>query len=89
MKRVMNLIQFILCDETCWEIPESGKMRVPAIIYADLPLLRAMNEKSLSANYQCRLLTGYYRSSLCKAPHHKLYFVIIGSYLLILDKHNS
>ena len=68
----MNINQFILCDETSWEILESGKMRFPAIIYADLLLLRAMNEKSLSANYQCRLLTGYYRSSLCKAPHHKI-----------------
>ncbi|MGR9099822.1 MAG: RtcB family protein [Gammaproteobacteria bacterium] len=36
---------FIQRDETAWEIPARGAMRAPAVIYADLALLKAMDEK--------------------------------------------
>ena len=32
-------------DETTWEIPAKGNMRVPGIIYADRELVEAMDEK--------------------------------------------
>jgi tRNA-splicing ligase RtcB len=41
----MKLELFKQLDETSWEIPASGKMRVPAIIYADRALIEAMDEK--------------------------------------------
>lgn len=41
----MDLKQFIQREETCWEIPAKGAMRVPAIIYADASLLQAMDQK--------------------------------------------
>lgn len=41
----MNINLFTQRDETSWEIPAQGRMRVPAIIYADLSLIEAMDEK--------------------------------------------
>ena len=41
----MDTSQFIQIDETCWEIPPKGAMRVPAILYADLQLLQDMDQK--------------------------------------------
>lgn len=41
----MDIKQFIQRDETCWEIPAQGAMRVPAVIYADASLLQAMDQK--------------------------------------------
>lgn len=41
----MDRSQFIQRDETCWEIPARGAMRVPAIIYADAGLLHDMDQK--------------------------------------------
>ena len=37
--------RFTRLDETSWQIEPTGAMRVPAIIYADEPLLRAMDDK--------------------------------------------
>lgn len=41
----MKLDLFLPRDETAWEIPARGKMRVPAIIYADRSLIEAMDDK--------------------------------------------
>ena len=41
----MKLSLFTQRDETTWEIPATGKMRVPAIIYADQALIEAMDDK--------------------------------------------
>jgi tRNA-splicing ligase RtcB len=41
----MNINLFQQRDDTTWEIPAKGKMRVPAIIYADQALIEAMDEK--------------------------------------------
>ena len=41
----MNINLFTQRDETTWEIPASGRMRVPAIIYADRSLIEAMDDK--------------------------------------------
>lgn len=41
----MDTRQFIQRDETCWEIKATGRMRVPAVIYADAQLLEAMDRK--------------------------------------------
>jgi tRNA-splicing ligase RtcB len=41
----MKLELFRQLDDTSWEIPANGRMRVPAIIYADRALIEAMDEK--------------------------------------------
>jgi tRNA-splicing ligase RtcB len=41
----MDTSQLIQRDETCWEIPAKGAMRVPAVIYADASLIRDMDPK--------------------------------------------
>jgi tRNA-splicing ligase RtcB len=41
----MDIGQFKQIDATTWQIPAKGNMRVPAIIYADLPLMQAMDQK--------------------------------------------
>lgn len=41
----MDTSQLIQRNETCWEIPPKGEMRVPAIIYADESLIRDMDQK--------------------------------------------
>jgi len=41
----MDTGQLIQRDETCWEIPQKGAMRVPAVIYADFSLIRDMDQK--------------------------------------------
>jgi len=41
----MNINLFKQRDETTWEIPAKGRMRVPAIIYADRSLIEAMDDK--------------------------------------------
>ena len=37
-----RLIRRAECE---WELPQTGAMRVPGLIYADEPLIRAMDEK--------------------------------------------
>ena len=32
-------------SEYAWEIPKRGKMRVPAVLYADASLIQAMDDK--------------------------------------------
>ncbi|MGZ8226240.1 MAG: RtcB family protein [Methylococcaceae bacterium] len=41
----MERSQLVQRDETSWEIPATGAMRVPAIIYADAQLLLDMDQK--------------------------------------------
>ncbi len=41
----MDMSRLIQRDETCWEIPAKGPMRVPAVIYADARLLHDMDQK--------------------------------------------
>ncbi len=41
----MDTSQLIQRNETCWEIPAEGAMRVPAVIYADAALIRDMDQK--------------------------------------------
>ena len=41
----MKIDLFKQHDETTWEIQQRGKMRVPAIIYADRALIEAMDER--------------------------------------------
>lgn len=41
----MDTSQLIRRDETCWEIPAKGEMRVPAILFGDESLIRDMDQK--------------------------------------------
>ena len=41
----MDINLFKQRDENTWEIPATGNMRVPAIIYADRALIEAMDDK--------------------------------------------
>ena len=37
--------------DTEWQVPKSGAMRVPGVIYADAALIRDMDDKVLRASY--------------------------------------
>ncbi len=51
----MDISAFTRLSETAWEIPATGGMRVPAIIYASEALLRAMDDKV--AEQACNVAT--------------------------------
>ncbi len=41
----MNTTDLIRRDDTTWELPRTGTMRVPVVVYADEPLVREMDDK--------------------------------------------
>jgi tRNA-splicing ligase RtcB len=43
----MDIAKFEATGSCAWELAPTGKMRVPAVIYADEPLLRSMDDKVL------------------------------------------
>ena len=55
----MDTSQFVQRDETCWEIPAKGTMRVPAIIYADAQLLQDMDQKVYEQITNVATVAGY------------------------------
>ena len=53
--------------EDAWRIPASGRMRVPAVIYADDVLVREMDEKVREQIVNVASLPGIVRGRLCHA----------------------
>jgi len=41
----MDTARFTRLDDTAWQIDPVGRMRVPVIIYADVDLIEAMDDK--------------------------------------------
>lgn len=74
----MDLNLFARHDETSWEIPIQGKMRVPAIIYADQELIEAMDHKVYEQVTNVATLPGIVKNSYAMPDAHWGYGFPIG-----------
>jgi tRNA-splicing ligase RtcB len=70
--------RFTRQDETTWVIPPSGKMRVPAIIYADEELIRDMDDKVAEQITNVATLPGIVRAAYAMPDAHWGYGFPIG-----------
>ncbi len=74
----MELDRLIQRDETSWEIPKQGKMRVPAVIYADEPLIRGMDTKVFEQLSNVATLPGIVEAAYAMPDAHWGYGFPIG-----------
>jgi len=74
----VELSLFTQRDETTWEIPATGKMRVPGIIYADQDLIRAMDTKVYEQVSNVARLPGIVNYSYAMPDAHWGYGFPIG-----------
>ncbi|WP_349432177.1 RtcB family protein [Methylomarinum sp. Ch1-1] len=74
----MDTSQFIQRDETCWEIPPHGRMRVPAVIYADAHLLQQMDQKVYEQLSNVAMLPGIVEAAYAMPDAHWGYGFPIG-----------
>ncbi|MGC2458154.1 MAG: RtcB family protein [Gallionellaceae bacterium] len=74
----MNLSGFERISEFEWRIPATGAMRVPAIIYADEALLRAMDDKVREQAANVAMLPGIVRACYAMPDAHWGYGFPIG-----------
>ncbi|MGA8258718.1 MAG: RtcB family protein [Arenicellales bacterium] len=65
-------------DEYTWRIPAQGKMRVPAVIYADEPLIRAMDRKVYEQVTNVAALPGIVEAAYAMPDAHWGYGFPIG-----------
>lgn len=74
----MNLNYFVQKSETAWQINPKGKMRVPAIIYADQGLIEAMDEKVYEQITNVATLPGIVNAAYAMPDAHWGYGFPIG-----------
>src|SRR5512134_796262 len=74
----MNLDLLKRRSEHEWEIPRSGAMRVPAVIYASEALMRAMDHKVYEQAVNVATLPGIVKASYAMPDAHWGYGFPIG-----------
>ena len=74
----MDPVRFERCSDFEWVIPRHGAMRVPAIIYADEALIRAMDDKVHEQAVNVATLPGIVRASYAMPDAHWGYGFPIG-----------
>ena len=74
----MNLAQFKQVSEVEWEIAPFGKMRVPAVIFADEGLIREMDDKVYEQLTNVATLPGIVQSAYAMPDAHWGYGFPIG-----------
>jgi tRNA-splicing ligase RtcB len=74
----METARLIRRDEFTWEIPPSGNMRVPAILYADEALIHAMDDKVREQAINVATLPGIVQASYAMPDAHWGYGFPIG-----------
>lgn len=74
----MDLNRFIQRSRYAWEIAASGRMRVPAIIYADESLMQEMDEKVAEQAINVATLPGIVKASYAMPDAHWGYGFPIG-----------
>ena len=74
----MDIARLIRKSECEWELPRSGAMRVPGIIYADEALIRAMDEKVPEQVANVAALPGIVKASFAMPDAHWGYGFPIG-----------
>jgi tRNA-splicing ligase RtcB len=74
----MDPARFTRVDSTTWRVEPHGGMRVPAIIYADEELIRAMDDKVYEQATNVAMLPGIVRASYVMPDAHWGYGFPIG-----------
>jgi tRNA-splicing ligase RtcB (3'-phosphate/5'-hydroxy nucleic acid ligase) len=74
----MDPARFTRLDATTWRIEPTGAMRVPAIIYADEPLIRDMDDKVAEQASNVAMLPGIVEASYVMPDAHWGYGFPIG-----------
>ncbi len=74
----MELSRFERLSDTAWQVPPTGKMRVPAIIYATEDLIRDMDDKVYTQVTNVATLPGIVRASYAMPDAHWGYGFPIG-----------
>ena len=74
----MDTKRFVRADEYTWRVPPSGDMRVPAVIYADEDLVRAMDDKVYEQVTNVARLPGIVTASYAMPDAHWGYGFPIG-----------
>src|SRR5215470_20243583 len=74
----MDISQFTRHSETEWLIEASGRMRVPAVIYATEELVRDMDQKVFEQTTNVATLPGIVRASYAMPDAHWGYGFPIG-----------
>src|SRR5438552_12111127 len=65
-------------DDHRWELPKTGAMRVPGVIFADEGLIRAMDEKVLEQVANVAMLPGIVKGAFAMPDAHWGYGFPIG-----------
>jgi tRNA-splicing ligase RtcB len=74
----MDLSRFEKVSETEWHIPVTGAMRVPGVLYADAPLIQAMDDKVYEQLCNVATLPGIVRAAYGMPDAHWGYGFPIG-----------
>ncbi len=74
----MDVASLEKISDYAWRVPRSGRMRVPGVIYADEPLLRAMDDKVLQQVRNVAALPGIVGASYAMPDAHWGYGFPIG-----------
>jgi len=74
----MDLARFTRLDDVTWQLEPTGAMRVPAVIYADADLIRAMDDKVGQQAANVATLPGIVRASYAMPDAHWGYGFPIG-----------
>src|SRR3972149_1820915 len=74
----MDPARFTRVDGTTWRVEPHGAMRVPAIIYADEDLIRAMDDKVCEQATNVAVLPGIVQASYAMPDAHWGYGFPIG-----------
>jgi tRNA-splicing ligase RtcB (3'-phosphate/5'-hydroxy nucleic acid ligase) len=74
----MDTARFKRIDETTWQIPPTGKMRVPGVIYADEALIRGMDDKVYEQTANVATLPGIVKGAFVMPDAHWGYGFPIG-----------
>jgi tRNA-splicing ligase RtcB len=74
----MDTSPFIRQSDTKWELPPHGAMRVPAIIFASEPLMRAMDDKVYEQICNVAMLPGIVNAAYAMPDAHWGYGFPIG-----------
>src|ERR1700745_4202359 len=74
----MDLARLTRIDDFAWQLPKTGAMRVPGVIYADETLVRAMDDKVAEQVANVAALPGIVKASFAMPDAHWGYGFPIG-----------
>jgi len=74
----MDISRFEKTTDFCWTLAPTAPMRVPAVIYADEPLIAAMDEKVIEQLSNVAMLPGIVRAAYAMPDAHWGYGFPIG-----------